>query len=141
MPESEREPESIVPFPQRMQERARESQKVPRLPESQQVSKKCPRLPDCQIAKLPERARMPDARCQMPEKFHPEIFLRFLNKVFPEVFERVMEEVPESARRVPESARDRLRVPEESQKVPRLPETARESQDVPESTKYPKNGP
>ena len=60
---------------------------------------KCPRLPDCQRAKLPERAKMPDTRCQMPEGFHPEIFLRFLNKVFPEVFKRVMKK----CQRVPES--------------------------------------
>ena len=73
-------------------------------------------MPDCQIARLPERARMPDARCQMPEKFHPEIFLRFLNQVFPEVFERVMKEVPKSAKRVPESAWDRMRVPERARR-------------------------
>ena len=92
------------------------------------------KLPSCQRELERARHQMPDARKippgNFPQVFKPDFFLRFL--------ERVMKEVPESAKRMPESARDRMRVPERARREQksarmchRVPEVAAECQREP----------
>ena len=85
---------------------------------------------ECQGSRVPERARKGqkgDPEIPRVRKLHPEIFLRFLNEVFPEVFKQVVGGSARESQRVPGKTRNgeleaSQREPASVKKCPRLPD-------------------